>query len=185
MIETTIIVIDERKMCVVLPHILARGPLRAPVQPPAIGSFRALNPSRASKTYRRFITHKGAFGAPLHPIDQRAFHSPWTLDHFMETLSARPLSWRPTVRRLDADQVFRDPITTTKSLPVLFGNMGQSCAGWMRAPASGYASGVSASGCTTGGRSCKRHRRTTLSTYSAPLSAAAQRAAKGTSALCG
>ncbi len=59
-------------MCVVLPHILARGPLRAPVQPPAIGSFRALNPSRASKTYRRFITHKGAFGAPLHPIRQRA-----------------------------------------------------------------------------------------------------------------
>ena len=30
MIETTIIVIDERKMCVVLPHILARGPAARP-----------------------------------------------------------------------------------------------------------------------------------------------------------
>jgi len=63
-------------MCVVLPHILARGPLRAPVQPQARGSSWALNPSRASKTYRRFITRKGAFGAPLHPIRQWAFHSP-------------------------------------------------------------------------------------------------------------
>ena len=46
----------------------------------------------------------------------------------METLSAGP-----TLRGLDADQVCRDPIPTTKSLPVLFGNMGQPCAGWMRA----------------------------------------------------
>ena len=53
----------------------------------------------------------------------------------METLSARP-----TLRGLDADQFFRDPIPTTKlsrldttkSLPVLFGNMGQPSAGWMR-----------------------------------------------------
>lgn len=49
----------------------------------------------------------------------------------------------------------------------------------------GYSSGFGASCGTTGGRSCKRHLRTTLSTYSAPLSAAAQVAAKGTSALCG
>lgn len=49
----------------------------------------------------------------------------------------------------------------------------------------GYSSGFAASCGTTGGRSCKRHLRTTLSTYSTPLSAAAQLAAKGTSALCG
>ena len=46
----------------------------------------------------------------------------------METLSAGP-----TLRGLDADKVCRDPIPTTKSLPVLFGNMGQPYAGWMRA----------------------------------------------------
>ncbi|MFT6508761.1 MAG: hypothetical protein ACJAVO_000180 [Parvibaculaceae bacterium] len=43
------------------------------------------------------------------------------------------ISWKPTLRGLDADQVCRDPIPTTKSLPVLFGNMGQPCAGSMRA----------------------------------------------------
>lgn len=112
-------------MCVVLPHILARGPLRAPVQPPAIGSFRALNPFRASKTYRRFITHKGAFGAPLHPIDQRAFHSPldpsttswrrFQRDHihgdqpsadWMPIRSFAPRYLRPNSRRLERRQHF-------------------------------------------------------------------------------
>jgi hypothetical protein len=95
----------DRKMCVVLPHILARGPLRAPVQPPASGSFRALNPSRASKTYRRFIPRKGAFGAPLHPIDpfrktRRAFHSP---------LDPSTMSWR-LLRRDNSIEATRPPI---------------------------------------------------------------------------
>lgn len=46
----------------------------------------------------------------------------------METISSGP-----TVRRLDADQVYRAPIPTTKSLPVLFANMGQPYPAWMRA----------------------------------------------------
>ncbi len=43
------------------------------------------------------------------------------------------ISWRPTLRGLDADQVCRDPIPTTKSLPVLFGYMGRPYAGWIYA----------------------------------------------------
>ena len=49
---------------------LGKGARCAPLcNPRPVALERALNPSRASKTYRRFITRKGAFGAPLHPID--------------------------------------------------------------------------------------------------------------------
>lgn len=58
-------------------HTSWQGARCAPLcNPRLLALERALNPSRASKTYRRFTTRKGAFCAPLHPIDQRAFHSP-------------------------------------------------------------------------------------------------------------
>lgn len=44
---------------------------------------------KSHKTYRRFTTHKGAFGAPLHPIDLEGVPAPKTPDHFMETISSR------------------------------------------------------------------------------------------------
>jgi len=66
----------DRKMCVVLPHILARGPLRAPVQPPACGS------DKASSLFRTKIriagsTHSRETSLSLHPSIKRAITPLW------------------------------------------------------------------------------------------------------------
>ena len=112
----------DRKMCVVLQHILARGPLRAPVASPSPWLFQGIEPvpepadriagqplaglgdvplhlhrTMDQRAYRRPLkpTRKGAFGAPLHPIDLAGVPAPKTPDHFMETTSSRPTeaSW--------------------------------------------------------------------------------------------
>ena len=101
-------------MCVVLQHILARGPLRAPVASPSPWLFQGIEPvpepadriagqplaglgeiplhlhrTMDQRAYRRPLkpTRKGAFGAPLHPIDLAGVPAPKTPDHFMETTS--------------------------------------------------------------------------------------------------
>jgi len=108
---------SDRKMCVVLQHILARGPLRAPVASPSPWLFQGIEPipepadriagqplaglgdvplhlhrTMDQRAYRRPLkpTRKGAFGAPLHPIDLAGVPAPKTPDHFMETTSSRP-----------------------------------------------------------------------------------------------
>jgi len=107
----------DRKMCVVLQHILARGPLRAPVASPSLWLFQGIEPvpepsdriagqplaglgdvplhlhrTMDQRAYRRPLkpTRKGAFGAPLHPIDLAGVPTPKTPDHVMETTSSRP-----------------------------------------------------------------------------------------------
>ena len=67
-------------------------------------------------------THSSGLWPPT-PANQGSVPAP--------TDTPMTISWRPTLRGLDADQVCRDPIPTTKSLPVLFGYMGQPCAGWI------------------------------------------------------
>lgn len=51
------------------------------------------------RAYRRPLkpTRKGAFGAPLHPIDLAGVPAPKPPDHAMEAIS-----WRPTLRGLGA-----------------------------------------------------------------------------------
>ena len=79
----------DRKMCVVVPHILARGPAARPrCIPPAIGSLRVLNPSRAKRPYRRSITRGGLRSPCTHRLGGRS--APKTPDHVMETISSRP-----------------------------------------------------------------------------------------------
>src|SRR6056297_791557 len=97
--------------------ILARGPLRAPVASPTPWPFQGIEPvpepedriagqplaglgdvplhlhrTMDQRAYRRPLkpTRKGAFGAPLHPIDLAGVPAPKTPDHFMETTSSRP-----------------------------------------------------------------------------------------------
>ena len=97
--------------------ILARGPLRAPVASPSRWLFQGIEPvpepadriagqplaglgdvplhlhrTMDLRAYRRPLkpTRKGAFGAPLHPIDLAGVPAPRTPDHFMETTSSRP-----------------------------------------------------------------------------------------------
>lgn len=65
----------DRKMCVVLPHILARGPLRAPVQPPAGGSFCAWSPSRTKNRIAGSI-HSRETSLSLRPSIKRAIAPP-------------------------------------------------------------------------------------------------------------
>ena len=76
-------------MCEVVPRILAREPAaRSRCIPPAM-ALPGFLPIQSHQTYRRFTTHKGAFGAPLHPIDLVGVPAPKTPDHFMETSSTR------------------------------------------------------------------------------------------------
>ena len=139
-------------MCGVLHRNLGKGARCAlPLHPSGLGSSWVLNPSRAIRTYRRSIT-RGRLRSPCthrskglsHPLEthsHRLAGAPpitgasrlprYPHGNFIETIS-----WRPTLRGLDADQVCRDPIPTTKSLPVLFGNMAQPSAGWMHASVS-------------------------------------------------
>jgi len=93
-----------RPSCGLKQHHLARETLAlSRCIPLACGSSRALSPSRASRPYRRPAHSQGDFALSV-PIDPGAFLPP------------RPLtiSWRPTLRGLDTDQVSRDPIPTTK-----------------------------------------------------------------------
>jgi hypothetical protein len=56
--------------------------------PPTV-ALLGIEPTQSHQTYRRFTTHKGAFGAPLHPIDLAGAPAPKTPDQFMETTSSR------------------------------------------------------------------------------------------------
>ena len=107
-------------MCVVLPHILARGSLRPPLHPPAPASTllrarrelgqRVAVPSLAREPSALPCTPSILSGRPGgHAI------APWTPQpcHGGHAVEAIPL--RPTVRRLDADQGCRAPIPATNT----------------------------------------------------------------------
>ena len=119
-------------MCVVVPHILARGPLRAPVQPPAVALVRALNPARASRPYRRSTTRR-AWRRPSPPAPN---HGSMGVSPPLETHSQgrcrSPLHPIDPFRRTEgAVAPPRNPATKEPSAP--FGNLDQPSADWMRA----------------------------------------------------
>ena len=78
--------------------------------------------SMAHHRHRAFMRHvRGAFRrCPHNPTDH--IHG----DHFMEMISSRP-----TVRRLDTDQVFRDPIPPTKEPARALWKHGPTLRGWL------------------------------------------------------
>ena len=118
----------DRKMCVVVPHILARGPAARPrCIPPAIGSLRALNPFLSQETVSP-VNHSRETSLSLHPSTWRAFLPPRPLtiswrrlhrdqerEHIVAALPmdpshrpkgvSHPLEPRPTLRGLDAASV--------------------------------------------------------------------------------
>ena len=117
-------------MCVVVPHILARGPLRAPVQPPAVALVRALNPARASRPYRRSTTRR-AWRRPSPPAPN---HGSMGVSPPLETHSQgrcrSPLHPIDPFRRTEgAVAPPRNPATKEPSAP--FGNLDQPSADWM------------------------------------------------------
>ena len=85
----------DRKMCVVVPHLLARGPapslsaLRAPVASPRPWLGMGVEPKPSLQNVSPFHHSQGDFTLPA-PIDLGGVPAPKTPDHFMETTSSRP-----------------------------------------------------------------------------------------------
>jgi hypothetical protein len=98
-IRAVIIVINKRKMCVVVPHILARGPLRAPVASPRLWRLLGIETIHRQQNVSPFH-HSQALEKSLSTCTE-PWTNGWPSDHQSgEHVAAPPdtpttISWRP------------------------------------------------------------------------------------------